>query len=381
MLPESQRSAWEALGWDSESWAGREPPPRSAAASWQVLSPDQRAAALHGLGYTKESWESNAVSGWDRGRLDDGSRRRGRPPRSPALGSGDPPERTSVPAGPLFGRSKDGGSAPSLIDRARNLARDVAKVISPTLADGLSEPVIVNDLETTVYLDDSPSMKESVGGGGGWFSSGSTRLDEGKKVVRWLSPLLTPSPCRVLKFSNRPTVLSPRDEEGGDSSGTLALGGWNGSGFGTYLWHMIQQDVLERYVPGTGKLRLVVVTDGEDNMSPAGYTGMRGMDPMMRTLQREGYDIEWHIVVVGSDRGLKRYEALAGATGGSFLAVPNTFDETKNDSSRFYEAVESSVETGNRQRRRERQHQYEIDAKSGKVERVDWYKALPPGDK
>ena len=44
--------------------------------------------------------------------------------------------------------------------------------------------------------------------------------------------------------------------------------GWDGSSGGTYMWHMIEQDVLERYRPGSGTLRLIVVTDGHDTLSP-----------------------------------------------------------------------------------------------------------------
>jgi hypothetical protein len=32
---------------------------------------------------------------------------------------------------------------------------------------------------------------------------------------------------------------------------------------------MIQQDVLGRYRPAGGKLRLIVITDGHDTLSPA----------------------------------------------------------------------------------------------------------------
>jgi hypothetical protein len=153
---------------------------------------------------------------------------------------------------------------------------------------------------------------------------------------------------------------------------------WNANQPGTYLWKMIEDDVQARYRPGTGKLRLVVITDGEDNLSPHEYQGMKGMDPMMRTLQQAGYDIEWHIIVVGSDTGLDRYQALAGATGGSFLAIPREFDETKKDAVAFRDAVRRAQDENYR---RERQRRYETEAKAGKTNSVDWYKQLPPPDK
>jgi len=268
--------------------------------------------------------------------------------------------------------------AASLAKAAWNVAKVVAPTKVNTLVERMAPPVVVDDIETTLYLDDSPSMNESTGG---WFSF-TSRLDQGRKVLSSLAPVLGSLPCRVLKFSNKPTVLSMREEnsrKGGGISSSLPqiTSGWDGSGNGTYLWHMIQTDVMERYLPGKGKLRLVVVTDGDDNMSPSGYQGMKGMDPMMRTLQKSGYDIEWHIIVIGEESGLGRYKALTGATGGSFLAVKNKFDESSKEAAAFLEAIESSSDEHGR---RERQQRYEIERDAGEADRFDWYKKLPPPD-
>ena len=59
--------------------------------------------------------------------------------------------------------------------------------------------------------------------------------------------------------------------------------------------------------------------------SPRRYRGIRGMDPMMETLQSEGYDIEWHIIVLGKG-DWATYAALAGATGGSYVQI-DSYDE------------------------------------------------------
>ena len=48
-----------------------------------------------------------------------------------------------------------------------------------------------------------------------------------------------------------------------------------------------------RYTPGRGTLRLVVVTDGDDCLSPGEYRGARGMNPLMRELKERGFNIEW----------------------------------------------------------------------------------------
>ena len=54
------------------------------------------------------------------------------------------------------------------------------------------------------------------------------------------------------------------------------------------MWHMIERDVVKRYVPGSGTLRIYVVTDGEDVQSPYPYTGMDGMNPLMQALLKRG---------------------------------------------------------------------------------------------
>ena len=50
---------------------------------------------------------------------------------------------------------------------------------------------------------------------------------------------------------------------------------WNGTSGGTYMWKMIEEDVRSRYLPGHGRLRLIVITDGEDTHSPGEQTHTR----------------------------------------------------------------------------------------------------------
>ena len=198
-------------------------------------------------------------------------------------------------------------------------------------------------------------------------------------VLASLAPLLS-GPTRVLKFGEAPTVLSPREVEGNQVSTTLVGMQWDGSSGGTYMWKMIEDDVMSRYRPGSGKLRLVVVTDGQDTLSPAEYNGVKGMDPMMRTLLHEGFDIEWHIVVLGDVERKERYEALAGATGGSFLST-GRFDADEPKAAAFLDAVGASGEQDHAASRRARQRQYELEARRGKAERFEWYQALPDSSK
>ena len=96
------------------------------------------------------------------------------------------------------------------------------------------------------------------------------------------------------------------------------------------MWHMILEDIREKYLPGNGKLRAIVITDGLDTHSPSPYQGIQGMNPMMQQLLEDGFDIEWHIVVVSinnilgcaiSSADILKYEALAETTGGGFLHI------------------------------------------------------------
>ena len=191
---------------------------------------------------------------------------------------------------------------------------------------------------------------------------------------------------RIIKFGNYPTVLNPSEE---DWSVSLVSTAWDGSSGGTYMWKMILDDVQTRYKPAGGKLRIVVITDGYDNWSPAPYKGVQGFNPLMQTLLRQGYDIEWFIVVVGNDvnskhaelsmRDQELYKNLAQATGGQFLSVsdPSGWDEDNEEVSDFLHALEDSGYHDSESQRQERQRQYKLEARKGKKENFDWLPALP----
>lgn len=191
--------------------------------------------------------------------------------------------------------------------------------------DTLAAPVKVDDIETIMYLDDSGSMRGSVQG-----VFGKSGLQLGQDALDQVVPLLQ-GPTRILKFGTLPKVLLPREELSAsqETAATATLlhsvvaAQWNGTSGGTYMWKMIEEDVRSRYLPGHGRLRLIVITDGEDTHSPGVYCGIKGMDALMKELQKQGFDVEWHLIIIGRFQAAerKRYETLAGATGGSFLAL------------------------------------------------------------
>jgi len=132
---------------------------------------------------------------------------------------------------------------------------------------------------------------------------GKSGLQLGQDALDQVVPLLQ-GPTRILKFGTLPKVLLPREELSAsqDTAATATLlhsvvaAQWNGTSGGTYMWKMIEEDVRSRYLPGHGRLRLIVITDGEDTHSPGAYCGIKGMDALMKELQKQGFDVEWHIV-------------------------------------------------------------------------------------
>ena len=191
------------------------------------------------------------------------------------------------------------------------------------------------------------------------------------------------------------------------------------------MWRMIEQDILARYRPGKGRLRVCIVTDGEDARawpayiaysililrhcfypifctqfrpaeSPPEYRGVGGLSPMMRVLKNAGYDIEWFILLVGdsiSSVDSRKYRSLAHATGGEFLALPPSgFNANGADERRFLDAMKTankdspldqSVHSEGQQPlqlgdgRVTRQRRYEEDVRAGRSDKFDWYVALP----
>ncbi len=56
---------------------------------------------------------------------------------------------------------------------------------------------------------------------------------------------------------------------------------------GTYMWEMIYDDIIDRYLPNAGRgggvLRVVIITDGYDTHSPPPFNGIQGRQCKSRT--------------------------------------------------------------------------------------------------
>lgn len=268
-------------------------------------------------------------------------------------------------------------AARMLSRHSRHPAMSIAGMVlghSTTVLDEFSDPVVIpsDGIETVLYLDDSGSMDGN--------------LYQGKAALDSMAPLIQGSSIRTVKFGRGKTIVSPREKEW---STALTFLNWDASSGSTYMWKMIEDDVLQRYRPSPsganpGKLRLILITDGFDTDSPGEYRGIKGMDPMMKTLLAKGYNIEFHIVVLGNhSRGnqiaLKRYQSLAEATGGGYMALSGLFyNEKSADVINFMSSLDASNDTtGSASLRRRQRQDYLEAAKEGKREKFDWLHSLP----
>ena len=383
-LTNSQKLAVEHLGWGKRQWNGIDH--LSDLPAWNKLSLSQQAAVQHGLSLTKDEYELARRS------LRNSHKQESQ--QSKSTSSMSQSISSSVASG-----KKLLSAIPSIPSMPKSLARAawkavqyVAPIVSnspktsrsiaalalesfPTLVDAMADKVCLEDrVETILYLDDSGSMHSKLGMGQSVLSSMASSLQVS---------------TRVIKFGSKKTVLGVRDDS---FSTSLTMFGWNAKSGSTYMWKMIEDDIMGRYKPAqNGKLRVVVITDGYDTDSPGPYNGIRGMDPMMKQLLAKRYDIEFHIVILedpfssfGSisiqDKHVRRYESLAAATGGSAVKISNIFHQDDPKVQSFLRTLEQSSRTGvlQQSQRVQRQQQYLDDARRGRKEHLDWVSLMPP---
>lgn len=371
---ESERLAWRQLGVDKNNWKfGELVIPNKLA--WNNLNDSQKAAVIYGLQLTEDQWNglpSNFVKNEQIKPLQD------------LLGI-----KVANP-------SSSSNVFSSTIKTVLNFAPIVAELISSipivkknpilsmaikaaasslsNISDETSESIIVQDIETVLYLDDSGSMYGS-------------NLSKGQSLLNSMWSSLSCN-LRIVKFGTYKTVLSERSENISVLPEVTTNMMWNAQSGLTYMWHMILNDIQQKYRPGSGKLRIVIITDGYDCQSPGEYNGINGMNPMMRDLLGAGFDIEWFIVIIGSisSTELKKYKSLATATGGAFLvtsddpidSIINSFNKNDSDEIQFLETLKSSGGPNSFINRRTRQNQYKLSADKGELEKFNWITLLPP---
>eukprot|EP00929_Paragymnodinium_shiwhaense_P105781 TRINITY_DN70842_c0_g1_i1.p1 TRINITY_DN70842_c0_g1~~TRINITY_DN70842_c0_g1_i1.p1 ORF type:complete len:441 (+),score=82.32 TRINITY_DN70842_c0_g1_i1:78-1400(+) len=367
-LPDGQKRAWEALGWSADSWDGRRDPPVSELKHWDELDNMERAAAMHGLGYNQQTWDSDVGgdliagdSGTAESTVSSVTSSATTDLSSSATSSKAASLALSIlPAVKAFVKSNK-SLRESVIGRLIDVAGEVGDAVVTAQHGGL---ITVTNTENVVFLDDSGSMESLLP----------------KAIHVWgdIAERLKKYPTRIVKFGFDKHVIMPRS----DSILAMAVSVcWDASSGGTYMWEMILKDIQDTYKPGPGLLRVFVITDGADVLSPPPFQGMEGMDPMMKQLIAAGFNIQFHIVFVQagiffdadelSHKDVMRYKDLALATGGRFLLLDG--NESDADRERFLEHVQGAADRKATLRVEARQ-EYEKRLQLGEGTQFDWYK-------
>ena len=363
-LTANEKMAWEQLGRNERNWASSIN--SISLPTWDKLDTAQKSAVTYGLGINEKEWNkilSNDVT---------------KVSTSAVIQASESTNVKSMASKAAWTALKLVGPALSLAGRAHpalKLASMAADQV-PTLVDEFADPITIppGGIETILYLDDSGSM--------------SGKLGLGKSALDSISSLLQGNPTRIVKFGSSKTIVSPRDNEW---SVALTCLNWNGDSGSTYMWKMIEDDIIHRYKPNktvqnNGKLRLIVITDGFDTDSPGKYHGIKGMDPMMNTLLNKGYDIEFHIIILGKHENkrneLNRYKHLTEVTGGGYIELNDSFFLSNNHPhlKDFKDNLKDSNNDSknNASRRTKKKQNYLNDVKTGKKENFEWLKQLPP---
>lgn len=427
-LSATEQAAWNVLQYTEDSWEGRRSPPQWK--EWSALTLEEHSAVKYGLGIkNSKEWEALAPPSSSTSTSDTGKSTPRNHNEIPSLSSlldgsydddSDDDQRDqqikndksnalaiAQETRSLRQRQQSASAGSSLASMAFGAAKGLAPIIGPMMRsaarhtrggkgiglelagtlleqvpsamDASSGVLDITGIDTVIYLDDSGSMIGS-------------NLVEGQSALESLEQRLKTDPndegdqrflpTRVLKFGNNPLVLTPSDE---NWSTSLISAAWDGSSGGTYMWKMIHDDIKLKYRPAGGKLRVVVITDGADTLSPGKYHGPRGFDPLMSNLLQDGFDIEWHIIVVGnyglfpelSDKDKNMYKSLCRATGGQFISLDATgWNESDPEIYEFLGAIEDSGYADSEKDRKNRQEQYRLEARRGNAVHFDWLPAL-----
>merc|ERR1711972_1237702 len=99
------------------------------------------------------------------------------------------------------------------------------------------------------------------------------KLVRAKSLWSEMAERLQATPTRIIKFGSAKHVISPRVETFSSTAVSLS---WDASSGATYMWEMILNDICSTYSPDGGRLRVFVITDGEDCSSSPPYTGIQG---------------------------------------------------------------------------------------------------------
>mmetsp|Transcript_23750 Transcript_23750/g.27934 ORF Transcript_23750/g.27934 Transcript_23750/m.27934 type:complete len:380 (+) Transcript_23750:2-1141(+) len=378
MTPQ-QQEAWKFLGWNENSWNGIEDAPLSDSAHWNQLTSEQQSAAKYGLGYDSKSWDDE-LNGISHNSNNNNSVQFSKENHSSISNVKDQSnKKSSGILSSIFGVFSGGAE---IINHGIDVAKDPISGIKDIADTITTERIEIASTEAILYLDNSVSM------------TNGSNLKLAHQAFESILPQFNNIPTRVVVFGSYKDEIVVRDK---NIPKIPILPHWDGNGGGTYLWHMIDRDIVKRYKPSKGTLRVYVITDGGDIESPYPYYGPKGMNPLMENLLKSNYRIEWTIIVIGMDDHDKinhLYKDLCLATGGSFLSLnmkntkysQNTIDFIQKNPkvSKFVLDIKKAHGNDIKAKTRvkeENQAEFNRRLKQGTGEKFTWLEALPPPQK
>ena len=129
---------------------------------------------------------------------------------------------------------------------------------------------------------------------------------------------------------------------------------WDATSLSTYMWHMIEQDVLSRYRPGRGTLRLIVITDGR---TCSRRLPTEASAEWIQCRRRCSTRDTTSSGTSSSVRGGETRTPLAGATSGSYVQI-DQFHRDHPDVRNLLAAIAGNADTS---ARHSRQQQYQLE--------------------
>ncbi|CEM38746.1 unnamed protein product [Vitrella brassicaformis CCMP3155] len=207
-------------------------------------------------------------------------------------------------------------------------------------------------------LDDSGSMRGS-------------RLQKGKSALKALQPRLDVTPTNVHLIggtSNSRLIYRHTDKltaRGLDKA-------WTANGGATYLWEYVYKSTMDYK---DQEHDLIIITDGEDNHSPAPFRGLTGFNELMTRMKG---NIRVSLLLIGSGLSgsqAKVYHHLCLATGGVYHHQP----DNDNDFSLVMQQFVTPLLLTQAERETvafEQRCEYENLVAKGEATQFDWYKPI-----
>ncbi|CEM28358.1 unnamed protein product [Vitrella brassicaformis CCMP3155] len=204
-------------------------------------------------------------------------------------------------------------------------------------------------------------------------SMGGERVQKGKKALKELQPRLDVTPTNVHLISSKGDSRLIYRHTDILTESNLA-GAWT-TGGGTYLWEYIYTATKDYK---DLQHEIIIITDGEDNHSPAPFSGLDGFNELMNRMKGK---IRISLLLIGNSLSTKSatvYRDLCLATGGVYH---HQADSSQNFSLVMQNFIAPLLLT---EAERdivacEQKHEYESLVAQGQATAFEWYLPITNG--